>query len=110
MYNDYNFIQVDKNFFFSTRYCTIFPKHLVLGSEPDKNFSRKVKKIGDISFEEETIESEKIRNLKRLPADNLTEESLKSNLSSEASILRLENHYWISKDILFHKGLSRTIN
>ena len=81
---------------------------MVLGSEPDKYFSKKVKKIGDISFEEETNESEKIKNLKRLPADNLTEESLKTNLSSDVTLLRLENHYWISKDILSKLGRMAT--
>jgi hypothetical protein len=86
------------------KYCTIYPKHLILGSEPDKNFSKKVKKIGDISFEEETNESEKVKNLKRLPPDNLTEESLKTNLNGETIILRLENHYWISRDILSKLG------
>ena len=86
------------------KYCTLYPKHLVLGPEPDKNFSKKVKKIGDISFEEETNESEKVKNLKRLAPDNLNEESLKTNLNSDAIILRLENHYWISKDILSKLG------
>lgn len=63
-----------------------------------------MKKIGDISFEDETFESEKIKNNNWLSHDNMTEDSLKSNLSSEVTILRLENHNWISKDILFKLG------
>ena len=95
---------MDKHLSLTIKYCTIFPKYVVIGPEPDNNFSKKVKKIGDLSFEEEMVESEKIRNLKRLSPDNLTEESLKSNLCSEVTILRLENHYWISKDILSKLG------
>lgn len=95
---------IDLNFHFDKKYATIYPKSAIIGEKQDKNFSKKTKKIGDISFEEDDLEAEKVKNLKRLGPDNLTDESLKDNLNSKVDILRLENHYWISRDVLSKLG------
>jgi hypothetical protein len=97
-------ILVDTNYFFEKIYSTMYPKSNYLGSEPDKKFARKLKKIGDISFEEEDAEVELVKNLKRLPPDNLTEEWVKENLNSNVEILRLDNCYWLSRDLVSKIG------
>jgi hypothetical protein len=96
---------VDTNYHFSKKYLTIYPKSAILGEKQNKDFQKPIKKIGDISFEEDpNPESENIKNLKRLGPDNLTEEWIKENLTSQVDILRLENHYWISKDLVSKLG------
>jgi hypothetical protein len=96
---------VNMNYHFSKKYLTIYPKSAILGEKQNKDFQKPVKKIGDISFEEDpNPESENIKNLKRLGPDNLTEEWIKENLNSHVDILRLENHYWISKDLISKLG------
>ncbi len=95
---------MDLNFHFSMKYLTVYPKRAILGEKQDKEFKKSIKKIGDISFEEETTESENVKNLKRCRPDNLTEESIKDILNSKVDILRLENHYWISKDLISKLG------
>lgn len=95
---------IDTNFFFDKKYSTIYPKSCIIGSEPDRNFTKKMKKIGDISFEEETNESELVKNMKRLPPDNLTEEWVKTNLNSSVELLSLENCYWLSKSLISKIG------
>lgn len=95
---------VDINLFFDRRYSTMHPKSNMLGQEPDKDFTKKIKKIGDISFEEVNNDSENIKNMSRLPPENITEEWIKENLNSNVEMLRLENCYWISKDLISKLG------
>lgn len=95
---------VDANYFFEKKYSTMYPKSNCLGSESDKNFIKKLKKIGDISFEEEDGEVELVKNLKRPSPDHLTEEWIKENLNSRVEILRLDNCYWLSKDLVSKIG------
>jgi len=95
---------VDMNYHFGKKYCTIYPKNSILGEKQNKDYNKPIKRIGDISFEEDNTESENVKNLKRLGPDNLTEESIKDNLNSKVEILRLENHYWISKDLVSKLG------
>jgi hypothetical protein len=95
---------VDINLFFDRRYSTMYPKSNMLGQEPDKDFTKKIKKIGDISFEEVNNESENIKNMYRLPPENITEEWIKENLNTNVEMLRLENCYWLSKDLISKLG------
>jgi hypothetical protein len=95
---------IDSNLFFDKKYSTIFPKNNMLGPEEDKSYCKKVKKIGDISFEENNTQSENIKNLMRLPPENVTEEWIKSNLNEKVKLLRLENCYWLSKDLISKIG------
>lgn len=97
-------ILIDANYFFEKKYSTIYPKSNYLGSKLDNNFTKKMKKIGDISFEEEDTEIELVKNLKRLPPDNLTEEWIKDNLNNDVEILRLDNCYWLSRDLVSKIG------
>lgn len=94
----------DLNFHFDQKYVNMYPKSCMLGPEPDTNFSKKTKKIGDISFEEETNEAENVKHLRRLSPDNLTEEWLRDNLNSKVQILNLDNCYWISKSLISKLG------
>lgn len=100
---------IDANLFFEKKYSTIYPKSNILGPEQDKNFSKKMKKIGDISFEEDTGQSENVKNLSRLPPENITEEWLKSNLNKNVEMLKLENCYWLSKDLISKVGRMDTL-
>jgi hypothetical protein len=95
---------IDANFHFDKRYCNMFPKSCYLGNKQDEKFAKKSKKIGDISFEEIANEDEKIVNLKRLPPDYINDESLKTNLNNKCELLRLENCYWLSKDVISKVG------
>lgn len=95
---------VDAQYFFKKKYSTIYPKSNCLGPEPDKNFTKKLKKIGDISFEDEDGEVELVKNLKRLPPDHITEEWIKGNLNSDVEVLTLDNCYWLSKDLVSKIG------
>lgn len=95
---------MEAKFSYETKYCTIFPKRILVGDKPTNDFSKPMKKIGDISFEEEVYEPENVKNLKRWTADNLNNESLKDFLSEEVKILNIENHYWISQDVLSKLG------
>lgn len=96
---------VDMNYHFNKKYLTIYPKNVILGEKQNKDFKKPIKKIGDISFEEDPTEpQENVKNLKRLGPDNLTEEWIKENLNSKVEILRLENHYWISEDLISKLG------
>ena len=45
-----------------------------------------------------------IKNLKRLSPDNITEEWLKDNLNNTVEVLRLDNCYWLSKDLVSKIG------
>ena len=74
---------IDANLIFDEKYCTMFPKSAMLGPKPDPNFENPVKKIGDISFEEDTTEGEGVKNLSRLPPENITEEWVKDNLNEK---------------------------
>lgn len=60
----------------------------------DKFDRRTVKKLDDISFEEEDA-FENVKNLNRLPSTILTEDSLKNFLTKDLERLLLENHHWI---------------
>lgn len=95
---------INSNFHFEKKYLNIYPKHLILGPEPNENYSQKGKKIGDISFEEETNESENIKNMRRQSPDTMTEEWIKINVNSKAEILNIENCYWISKNLISKLG------
>lgn len=97
-------IFIDKNFYFNEKYTMMYKKSNYLGPEPDQNFNKKIKKIGDISFDEEDNDLEHIRNLKRLSPDNVTEEWIKENLNNTVEILRLDNCYWLSKELVSKIG------
>jgi hypothetical protein len=94
----------DLNLFYDKKYCNMFPKSNCLGQPRDQNFSKKTKKIGDISFEETNNLNEDVKDLKRLSPDFITEESLKDNLNDRVEILRLENCNWLSKDLISKIG------
>ena len=95
---------IEAKFAYETKYCTIFPKRIFCGDKPTKDFSRPMKKIGDISFEDEPYEPENIKALKRWTSDNLTNESLKEFLNENVKILNIENHYWLSQDLVSKLG------
>lgn len=89
---------------FDIKYSNIYPKYLLLGDKgQNNNFSQPIKKIGDISFEEE-YEPENLKDLKRYNNDNLTDEVLKLNLNNKLIKLNIENHYWISLDTVSKLG------
>ena len=95
---------VDTNQIFDEKYCTMFPKSAMLGPKPDPNFENSVKKIGDISFEEDTTEGEGVKNLSRLPPENITEEWVKDNLNEKVTKINFSNCYWLSKDLVSKLG------
>lgn len=95
---------LESNFSYEIKYCTIFPKRVLLGDKPTNDFSKTMKKIGDISFEEEIFEPEVIKQLKRFTPDNLNNEVLKEYLNDQVQILNLSNHYWITQDVLHKLG------
>ena len=95
---------IDMNLLIDEKYCTMFPKSAMLGPKPDKNFEKNVKKIGDISFEEDKTEIETVKNLSRLPPENITEEWVKDNLNQNVSKINFENCYWLSKDLISKLG------
>ena len=99
---------IDSNLFFEKKYCLMYPTSSLLGEEQDKNYSQKMKKIGDISFEEEPNINENVKNLSRLPPENITEEWIKSNLNNKVELLRIENCYWLSKDLISKIGRLNT--
>jgi hypothetical protein len=92
------------NLLIDEKYCTMFPKSAMLGPKPDKNFENPTKKIGDISFEEEKGEIEAVKNLSRLPPENITEEWVKDNLKENVEKINFENCYWLSKDLISKLG------
>lgn len=94
----------DEKIFLEKKYCTMYEKSNCLGPDKDNNFTKKLKKIGDISFEEDDDDPEMIKNLKRLSPDNITEEWLKDNLNDSVEVLRLDNCYWLSKDLVSKLG------
>ena len=95
---------VDANLVFDEKYCTMYPKSAMLGPKPDPNFENQVKKIGDISFEEDTTEGEGVKNLSRLPPENITEEWVKDNLNEKVTKINFANCYWLSKDLVSKLG------
>ena len=95
---------IDANLMLSEKYCTMAPKSAMLGPKPDKNFESDVKKIGDISFEEVKGEIETVKNLSRLPPENITEEWVKDNLNETVTKINFENCYWLSKDLVSKLG------
>ena len=95
---------IDTNSIFDEKYCTMFPKSAMLGPKPDPNFENPVKKIGDISFEEDTTEGEGVKNLSRLPPENITEEWVKDNLNEKVTKINFSNCYWLSKDLVSKLG------
>ena len=95
---------IDANLIFDEKYCTMFPKSAMLGPKPDPNFENPVKKIGDISFEEDTTEGEGVKNLSRLPPENITEEWVKDNLNEKVTKINFANCYWLSKDLVSKLG------
>jgi hypothetical protein len=95
---------VDANLIFDEKYCTMYPKSAMLGPKPDPNYENHVKKIGDISFEEDTTEGEGVKNLSRLPPENITEEWVKDNLNEKVTKINFANCYWLSKDLVSKLG------
>ena len=95
---------VDSNQIFDEKYCTMFPKSAMLGPKPDPNYENRTKKIGDISFEEDTTEGEGVKNLSRLPPENITEEWVKDNLNDKVTKINFANCYWLSKDLVSKLG------
>ena len=95
---------IDKNLMLDEKYCTMSPKSAMLGPKPDKNFENTTKKIGDISFEEVKGEIESVKNLSRLPPENITEEWVKENLNERVKKINFENCYWLSKDLISKLG------
>ena len=78
----------------------MFTKSAILGPKPDPNFENPVKKIGDISFKEDTTEGEDVKNLSCLPPENITEEWAKDNLNEKVTKINFSNCYWLSKDLV----------
>ena len=95
---------IDLNLMIDEKYCTMAPKSAMLGPKPDNNFENCVKKIGDISFEEVKGEIESVKNLSRLPPENITEEWVKDNLNMKVKKINFENCYWLSKDLISKLG------
>ena len=95
---------VDANQIFDEKYCTMFPKSAMLGPKPDPNYENPTKKIGDISFEEDTTEGEGVKNLSRLPPENITEEWVKDNLNNKVTKINFANCYWLTKDLVSKLG------
>lgn len=95
---------IDMNLLYESKYCTMEPKSAMLGPEPDPNYQQYAKKIGDISFEEVKGELESVKNLTRLPPENITEEWLKENLNQNVRKLNVENCYWLTKDLISKIG------
>ena len=62
---------VDDRIFLEKKYCTVYKKSNYLGPNRDNDFTKKLKKIGEISFEEEDDHPDLIKNLKRLSPDNI---------------------------------------
>ena len=59
-----------------------------------------MKKIGDISFEEDMTEGKGVKNLSSLPPENITEEWVKDNLNEKVTKINFSNFYWRSKSSL----------
>ena len=95
---------IDMNLIYDEKYCTMYPKSAMLGPKPDPNFENHVKKIGDISFEEDKTDPEAVKNLSRLPPENITEEWVKDNLSEKVTKINFENCYWLTKDLVSKLG------
>jgi hypothetical protein len=95
---------IDLNLYFERKYCMMYPKRCCLGEKRYDNFSKKTKKIDDISFEEINNQNEDVKDLKRLSPDFITEEALKDNLNDKVELLRLENCHWLSKDLISKIG------
>ena len=95
---------VDTHQIFDEKYCTMYPKSAMLGPKPDPNFENPIKKIGDISFEEDTTEGEGVKNLSRLPPENITEEWVKDNLNEKVTKINFANCYWLTKDLVSKLG------
>jgi len=79
------------------------PMAAYLGKKPESNKDpydrRKVKQLDDISFESDD-EPEEIKNLRRLPANILTEENLKDCLSKDLRSLNLNSHFWLKNNFI----------
>lgn len=91
-------------------HSSILPLKNYFGQMPDPLKDpydrRRVKQLNDISFEESEGEEEfeDTKHLKRLPQSVLTEETLRSYVSSETQKLNLEHHYWIKDTFLDKVG------
>ena len=95
---------IDTKYHFDIKYSSIFPKSIFISERDTNDYSKPLKKIGDISFEEEIYENEGIKRLKRVSCDNLTDESLKLFLNEKVKKLNIENNYWISQDVITKIG------
>ena len=91
---------LDVNAFFEHKYSNIYPKSAILGVPHTEDFAAKGKDIGDISFEEDNNEKEAVKNLTRLTPDFLSEEWIKDNLTTKVVKLNIENHHWLSLDLI----------
>ena len=87
-------------FIFEHKYSNIYPKSAILGVPHTEDFAAKGKDIGDISFEEDNNEKEAVKNLTRLTPDFLSEEWIKDNLTTKVVKLNIENHHWLSLDLI----------
>ena len=95
---------IDMNCLIDQKYCTMFPKSAILGPKQDADFTNKNKNRGDLSFEEDKDDVENVKNLARLPPDNITEEWVKENLTAKVTKINLSNCYWLTKDLLSKLG------
>ena len=95
---------IDANLFFDKKYSTMYPIKSILGPEQTKEYTKKCKKIGDISFEESNLETETIKNMSRLPPEYISEEWLKLNMNNTLEILKIDNCNWLSNDFISKIG------
>ena len=82
---------------------SLYPQSVFFGKDPSKKAdrfdNREVKNLNDIECEKDS-DWEEVRNLKRMPMTILNEENLRAYLSDETLRLNLENHYWISNNMI----------
>lgn len=74
-----------------------------LGEAHNDDFTRKIKQIGEISYAPE-FENEQMRHLKKLPNSIITEQSLMDILNPSLRYLNLQNHVWISSQLICKVG------
>jgi len=86
----------------SQLYASVRPQSSKVG--PKKNpldFTKHVKQIDDIEFEEdEGFDEDQNYLLRKLPPNVMTEKSLRDSLNPSVEMLNLQNHKWLRKPFL----------
>lgn len=102
-YNKKKYIR-NINYPFEWKYSNIVPNEIMIGKKNKNEFTKPLKRIGDISFEEEAYETEDIKSLKRNTYEFIDNDSIKEILNDEVEKLSIENHYWLSQDVVSKIG------